>query len=304
MGKRILVFISLLFAFLLVPITQSSVKGDSQYIGPEACKDCHEDYYKSFIKSIHNKKVIPGTPVNREGCESCHGPGAQHAEKGGGRGVAIFAFGRKVDAKAKYSMCLKCHGDSKQMAFWDMSKHRSVSISCDNCHTIHSMKEKNLKAMDPELCFDCHTAIKIRANKQSRHPIKEGKTRCYACHNPHGSFGTKMIKADGVNELCYKCHAEKRGPFMWQHSPVEENCLNCHTPHGSNHLKLLVAKPPLLCQSCHDASQHPGTIYTRFQTFQGSAPSNRMYARACLNCHSNIHGSVGPAFPRGRAKVR
>src|SRR4030042_958092 len=166
MGKRISIFISVLFVFLSVLIIQSSVKGNSQYIGSEACKDCHGDYYKSFIKSIHNKRVIPGTPDNRDGCESCHGPGAQHAEKGGGRGVAILGFGRKGDAKAKSSMCLKCHEESKKMAFWDMSKHRSESISCDDCHTVHSMKEKNLKAMDPELCFGCHTTIKIRANNK------------------------------------------------------------------------------------------------------------------------------------------
>jgi len=105
--------------------------------------------------------------------------------------------------------------------------------------------------------------------------------------------------------LCYQCHAEKRGPFMWQHPPVDENCLSCHTPHGSNHAKLLQSKPPLLCQSCHDESRHPGTIYTRFETFQGGATSgkNRMFARACLNCHSAIHGGNAPSL-RGQTHVR
>ena len=119
------------------------------------------------------------------------------------------------------------------------------------------------------------------------------------------SLATKMIKADSVNELCFKCHAEKRGPFFWEHPPVEENCLTCHVPHGSNHGKLLTRKPPHLCQSCHDASQHPGNIYTSFETFRGSAASgkNRMFARACLNCHSNIHGSMGPST-RGKHFVR
>ena len=302
--KKVLIFLSVFFIFYLAISALNSVKGDAEYVGPETCKGCHEGSYGTYMKSIHAKKAIQGSPANREACESCHGPGAQHAEKGGGKGVAIFAFGKKIDAKDKSAKCLSCHEESKQLAFWDMSKHKSMQVSCDNCHSVHSWREKNLKVMGPELCFNCHTDIRVKTNKQSHHPIKEGKTRCYDCHNPHGSFGTKMIKADAVNELCYKCHAEKRGPFMWQHPPVEENCLNCHTPHGSNHLKLMNQKVPLICQSCHDASRHPGTIYTRFQTFSGSAPSNRMYARACLNCHSNIHGSVGPAFPRGKAQVR
>jgi DmsE family decaheme c-type cytochrome len=304
MGKRVLIFLSVFFISLLILIGQKGAKGETDYVGAETCKGCHEGYYNAFMKSVHGKRAVPGSPINREGCESCHGPGAQHVEKGGGRGVAIFAFGKKVDAKAKSSNCLRCHEDSKKVAFWDMSKHKSMQLSCDNCHSVHSGREKNLKVRDPELCFSCHTDIKVKMNKQSHHPIKERKISCQDCHNPHGSFGPKMVKADSNNELCYKCHAEKRGPFMWEHPPVEENCLNCHTPHGSNHLKLMNQKVPLICQSCHDASRHPGTIYTRFQTFQGGAPSNRMYARACLNCHSNIHGSVGPAFPRGRAQVR
>jgi predicted CXXCH cytochrome family protein len=90
---------------------------------------------------------------------------------------------------------------------------------------------------------------------------------------------------------------------MWQHPPVEENCLSCHTPHGSNIDKLLVSRIPELCQACHDSTQHPGTIYTRFNTFQGGSPSNKMVARACLNCHSNIHGSNAPSA-RGKNWVR
>ena len=121
--------------------------------------------------------------------------------------------------------------------------------------------------------------------------------KCTQCHDQHGSSGPKMLKADTVNELCFKCHAEKRGPFLWEHPPVAENCLTCHVPHGSNHGKLLSSKPPLLCQSCHDATRHPGTIYTKFETFPGSATSgkNRIIARGCLNCHTNIHGSNGPS---------
>ena len=47
------------------------------------------------------------------------------------------------------------------------------------------------------------------------------------------------------------CHTDKRGPWIHEHPPVEENCAICHTPHGSAHKGLLAQKPPALCSDCH-----------------------------------------------------
>jgi hypothetical protein len=41
-----------------------------------------------------------------------------------------------------------------------------------------------------------------------------------------------MVKAESIKELCTTCHADKRGPWLFEHPPVEENCLTCHNPHG------------------------------------------------------------------------
>jgi len=274
------------------------------YIGAETCKGCHVTQYESYIRTIHAKKEVQG-PQYKEACETCHGAGAKHVEKGGGRGVDIFDFGKKVEPQARSARCLACHEETKNLSFWNMSRHKSENVACNDCHAVHGRGEKFLKAEQTTLCFGCHKDIRAQSNRQSHHPLKEGKIFCTSCHDPHGEFGTKMVKADAVNELCFKCHAEKRGPFMWEHPPVEENCLNCHTPHGSNHSKLLTSRVPFLCQSCHVWTQHPSTPYTSFETFGGSAASgkNRMIAQSCLNCHSEIHGSNGPSS-RGLHFVR
>jgi len=324
MGKRALIFLSVFFVSLLILTGQKGARGGTDYVGTETCKGCHEDHYKSFVKSVHGKKAIPGSPMNREGCESCHGPGGQHADKGGGKGVAILAFGRKGDPRERSAKCLTCHEETKTLAFWNMNRHRAAGNSCDSCHSVHKGVEKLLVAKEPDLCFTCHRDIRFQFNKQSRHPVNEKfvthqKLTCSSCHDTMGSFvaqpvdsftsrlGTgrgKMLRADSTNELCYKCHAEKRGPFLWEHPPVEENCLICHDSHGSNHSKLLVRKMPLLCQSCH-IEGHPGSPYTDLHSFRGSATSgrNRFFARSCLNCHTNVHGSNGPGS-RGKAFVR
>jgi DmsE family decaheme c-type cytochrome len=291
------------FVSALVFFTHNSAKGDSEFVGSEVCKDCHEAQYNKFMKSIHGKKAIPGAPINRDGCESCHGPGAQHVEKGGGRGVAIFVFSKKENSTARDSKCLACHENMRGVENWNLSKHKSFLVTCDNCHSIHSaVPGKNyLKAQEPDLCFGCHRNIRTQFNKQSHHPIKEAfvgrqALKCSSCHNPMGTFDIKaMIRADSVNDLCYKCHAEKRGPYAFEHPPVTENCLNCHEMHGSNHSRLLTRKVPLLCESCHDTvgGRHNTDPYTNLHSFSGTATSgkNRFFGRGCLNCHGNIHGS-------------
>jgi predicted CXXCH cytochrome family protein len=67
----------------------------------------------------------------------------------------------------------------------------------------------------------------------------------------------------------------------------------CHEIHGSNHSRLLTRRVPLLCQSCHDAGNHPTRPYTNLHSFTGTATQNRnrFFGRSCLNCHGNIHGS-------------
>lgn len=293
----LLVFSVLLFVFFLTMIFQSNAKGDTGYVGAKKCSMCHEQIYSNYIKSIHNKKAIPDSPANQEGCEACHGPGAEHVETGG-RNVAIFAFTGKIDAKDKSAKCLACHEEMKSLAFWNVSRHKSADVSCDNCHSIHTGVGKLLKAEDPHVCFDCHKDIVAKLNKQSHHPVREGRIKCFDCHDPMSTFGPKMVKADSVNDLCYKCHAEKKGPFAWEHPPVAENCLFCHQAHGSNHSYLLDKKVPQLCQSCHNVEGHPSLPYNTQHTFKGNAPfgKNRMFARSCRNCHTNIHGSNHPAL--------
>jgi len=80
---------------------------------------------------------------------------------------------------------------------------------------------------------------------------------CDDCHNPHGALTNNgnpllngpLLKTNTVNETCYQCHAEKRGPWLWEHPPVRESCLNCHSPHGSNQASLLIAPVPCYVNS-------------------------------------------------------
>jgi DmsE family decaheme c-type cytochrome len=125
----------------------------------------------------------------------------------------------------------------------------------------------------------------------SHMPVGEGKMECTSCHSPHGSANEKLLIASSVNETCFSCHTEKRGPFLWEHAPVVENCANCHDSHGSNKEKMLKVARPRLCQQCHAGTGHP--TQPRIVGRPSDVPF--VFNRACSNCHFNIHGSNHPA---------
>ncbi|HET7656139.1 MAG TPA: DmsE family decaheme c-type cytochrome, partial [Luteimonas sp.] len=183
---------------------------------------------------------------------------------------------------------------------WIASVHERRGLSCTDCHNpMVRLSPEGMLAQSSinETCATCHRDIRVQFNRRSHMPLPEGQLSCVDCHNPHGSVTEPLLKTDTVNETCYACHAEKRGPFLFEHAPVRESCLNCHTPHGSNHADLLVLPVPMLCQQCHTNHQHPNDLLTRQNLRTGRVPDERVMARGCLNCHSNIHGSNHPSGP-------
>jgi len=260
------------------------------YVGREACVACHEQEVAALKETNHGQKGFEMRSTRS--CETCHGPGKAHVDSGGSKGT--IKNPAKLPKDEKTAICLGCH-DRGTKLMWQGSPHDTPTIGCEDCHSVHKPKTEKaqLKAeSEPELCFACHKQKKSQFNRASHHPIREGKMECSACHNPHGSQTDKLINANSVTEQCYKCHAEKRGPFLWEHIPVREDCLNCHDPHGTNHLRMLKAKEPFLCQRCHADTRHPGTLYD--QTAVNSV-SSRIFVRSCTNCHQQMHGSNHPS---------
>jgi DmsE family decaheme c-type cytochrome len=110
---------------------------------------------------------------------------------------------------------------------------------------------------------------------------------------------------NSINETCYTCHMEKRGPFVRNHPPVQENCAYCHNPHGTTIPNLLKVRPPYLCQECHEPTSHRGTVPDASPAnLTGNLNRGVILARGCVNCHTNIHGTNNPAPTGGERTFR
>jgi DmsE family decaheme c-type cytochrome len=268
------------------------------FVGSDVCATCHTDAADHLATTPHGKGAF--AKLAAQGCETCHGPGSAHVDDPDN--PALRPKLTRLTPAQQSAVCQSCHKGSNQF-FWHGGVHSRRGLSCLSCHSIHSFKSQNAQlkaATTTEACLSCHKAVRAETWKNSHHPIREGRMSCVDCHNPHGTPTPKMIKAASVNDQCYTCHTEKRGPFLWEHAPVRESCLNCHTPHGSNHIKLQKTSVPYLCQQCHANTRHPGTLYDGFRapTLEDPARgSNRVFNRACLDCHANIHGSNHPSAP-------
>lgn len=296
---------------------------DMVLMGDAKCTRCHDQDNEYPVLDIAKTRHGGAAKSVQLTCASCHGESdahAKHTDKSQDQPKPDRVFGKKGERTAasdREQVCLTCHASDRHLAFWESGRHKKNDVACDSCHVIHIPKNTPLRADNPkisplllstqqleyETCTSCHKQIRSQLLKTSHHPIIEGKVKCSSCHNPHGALSHAMIKSESVNQLCSGCHADKRGPYMQEHPPVEENCLNCHDSHGSLHAKLLKEKVPNLCQDCHDWSRHPGTYYSGNQGWNAATPNTRLVARACLNCHTNIHGNNAPAM-RGKFFLR
>ncbi len=277
----------------------------SDYVGDTACLTCHEILHKGFTAAyrptIHAKVFTESnalTALMKRGCEGCHGPGGEHMRAGGGKGKKnIIAFtGASPEAiRSESEICLTCHKGGERL-YWAGSIHPSRDVGCTSCHTVMrnaSLRDQLAKAEVIDTCGTCHRVQKARQFRSAHMPARgeehgEGRMDCSSCHNPHGTIADSLIAKNTINENCYQCHTDKRGPFLWEHLPVRENCLTCHDPHGTTRDKMLKLGLPRLCQSCHVNTSHRNNPV--------SDPTDRFVrGGSCLNCHPAVHGTNHPS---------
>lgn len=275
----------------------------------ETCLRCHSESSTSPVFAIA-KSPHGRTGADAPSCASCHGASERHAgniRQAGetrrpktDRIFETWQSGRAdrrspTAAVERNAACVGCHSGDSQI-HWQGSAHEARDVTCTSCHQVHARRDAMFdKAAQADVCLTCHREQRTQMRRRSRHPIEEGKMGCSDCHNAHGAAGPSLLTRDNTVDTCSTCHMEKRGPFVFNHQPVTEDCAICHNPHGSNIEGMLKSRPSFLCQQCHEPTLHVGDI-PGFLPSLGTTAGGRglTQGRACVSCHTNIHGSNNP----------
>ncbi|NTV15247.1 MAG: DmsE family decaheme c-type cytochrome [Desulfobulbaceae bacterium] len=293
----------------IIPITEYEKmlfgKMTADYVGNENClKGCHTHDklaldFKSSTMGDQLKQSSSGMMV--VDCESCHGPASELMAALEGLTVekdnsAIVKAHRDnlldyetLPSGAKSLICLKCHTANATFNIhnWNGSTHAGNDVTCSNCHPIHAGADliTEPRAIST-LCLGCHISNAAQFSLPSHHPVKEGRMYCTDCHDAHGTSYESNLREMNQRETCGRCHTEKTGPFLFEHSDNAEKCSTCHAPHGSINNNLLKLPVAFLCKQCHTGHSLSATV------------NQRTFTR-CTDCHSTIHGTDLPTPASG-----
>lgn len=287
---------------LLAPAAAAQPPAAS-FTGSAACRTCHPAIVAGFFRNPHYKtQTAADTPLELSGCEGCHGPGSRHIAAKGGR-TTIVAFSQ-LGSREVLDNCLRCHAGTLGRAQIRRSQHSLAQVACNGCHSIHASKTPRylLASQQRDVCYGCHVNVRAQFSLPFKHRVNEGFMTCSDCHNPHGTpapawdMGARPRMVDaalGSEEPCLKCHADKRGPFAYEHPATRvDGCRICHTPHGSAHAGLLT-RPAVftLCLECHNGLAGFGPQGDGIRTTPSSHNMADPRFRNCTVCHARIHGS-------------
>jgi DmsE family decaheme c-type cytochrome len=203
----------------------------------ETCLRCHA---KSLERAnIHSS---PHT-LNDVSCTQCHS-------------VHKSATPQFLLAKAQPALCYQCHPNLKA-EFSMPFKHRVNEgfMKCSDCHNPHGTFAPTWRIADrpslvgqglanEEACLKCH--VDKKGPFAFEHPPVRVEG-CEACHYPHGSTNSRLLRRPVVFTMCLECHngsgaggrsglgVPSLSPAHNMADPRYRNCTNCHVRiHGSN----------------------------------------------------------------------
>ncbi|MEZ4733201.1 MAG: multiheme c-type cytochrome [Caldilineaceae bacterium] len=256
------------------------------YVGSEACQECHEELYTSFLGTGHRNaltKVVDGEAPTFPFSEISDPPAGYTWDE-----ILYVIGGYGWKARFVDQQGYLITGDAEAKTQYNL-RNKSLDLG-DDWVAYHPGEEVNFD------CGSCHTVGYIPQGNQGGLPglvgtwAEEG-IGCEACHGAGSSHVNDPYLVDmQVNrdsELCGDCHrrnevvtVDAENGFIQHHEQYEElfsskkrvmRCVDCHNPHETvKYAKGLAIKTD--CENCH------------FENEQFQKITDRRHAQ-CVDCH-------------------
>jgi len=252
---------------------------EDQRIDDATCLGCHQGQDTTLAGTAH--ALLPPPRHVKLQCTSCHSGGAAHVEEPSAQNIgnpATEAAGKVI------TLCQTCHVAHAEADNIGFDPHLAQGISCVSCHHIHGGRQQLLADDNTKFCGQCHVAVAAEFHRRSNHPLTDGAVTCLSCHSFRGV--TEPQRGHGAMANCNVCHPEQSGPYVYEHPATLSyaveggSCTECHMPHGSPNERLLKLPGSTLCLQCHGVPPLHRTKHSGLGT-----------KLACMECHSEIHGS-------------
>ncbi len=293
-GPVAIVLALLVFASFGTATTEAVESAGAEYVGKEACKDCHSQKFEEFIKSGHGwklNKVVDGKAPVYPFTEL---PELPEGVSWDDVSYVIGGYNWKARFIGKDGFIIT--GEEGDSEYLNQYNFANPIVGNDAGWAKYHSGEKK-----PYSCGTCHTTGYSPEGHQDDLPgligtWAEPGVTCERCHGPASLHISNprgfSLTLDRDSELCGECHlrgsseaVNAKGGFIRHHEQYEElfqskhialDCTVCHDPHLGV-VQLRKAELPTTrtqCENCHYEQEK----------FQNSQVHTAMDV-ACVDCH-------------------
>lgn len=223
------------------------------------------DSLKTYYPGLVNLATI--------GCESCHGPGSEHA---------LTTDTNKMDKSVSSGRCAKCHDSPWRYPHYSQWKNSLHSDPLFEGRTVAASSRNTFS--DCNRCHDGYTYVGFTKNQAYPPNIttadKEG-IGCASCHDPHGNTNDYSLRnrPAGSDTLS--------GGFTYPNAGNGKVCLDCHKARQYN-VRLVQTKVNSAHWGPHGSTQGDVLLGKNAAMFNGIpyiSGSHKNITDMCVGCH-------------------
>ncbi len=297
----------------LLPINNTFLKKSYD----KNCSGCHVTG-NDVVKNISGADtswtatwVNSDSTNNKTGCETCHGPGSDHAAAPSSGNIFGPVKMNAAGLQRQQELCGQCHirGASSNFTYefpWKESVDSIYQPGQVLSDFMVPWQNYPNTTGGPGTWPDTMTSRQHHQQYQDMsYSAHDNQMNCYKCHDPHrivNNLPHQLKLSSDSNSVCLQCHTN----FGTVGNPNISR-ITAHTKHSYDPLNQNQSGGTSRCVTCHmtktaitalpyDISAHSWKIVRPIKTLQKlgvSSPTQGMLNTCAVGCHRNPNSSAG-----------